>query len=415
MRRVVVTGLGLISPAGASVSVGWSNISSGKSHISKVSESRFDTSDLATKIAAQVDDAHVNEKVSAKEQRKTDRFIHFATIAANEAIEDCGWTPETEEEQNKSGIMIGSGIGGLITIEENVLILSEKGPKRISPFFIPASLVNLADGNISILHKLKGPNSAVVTACASGAHSIGDAANMIRLGMADFMVAGGAEAPICRVGIAGFNACRALSTNFNDTPEKASRPWDEGRDGFVMGEGSGVLVLEEYEKAKARGAKIYAELTGYGLSGDAHHITSPASDGDGAYRAMKMAFENAKLNPEDIKYINAHGTSTPPGDLIEINAIRNLYNNDLSDIAVSSVKSSIGHSLGAAGAIEAVLSIKALNDGILPPTLNLENPSEEVKDVNLVAKSSQERKLKHIASNSFGFGGTNATLIFSKV
>ena len=415
MRRVVVTGLGLISPAGASVSVGWSNISSGKSHISKVSESRFDTSDLATKIAAQVDDAHVNEKVSAKEQRKTDRFIHFATIAANEAIEDCGWTPETEEEQNKSGIMIGSGIGGLITIEENVLILSEKGPKRISPFFIPASLVNLADGNISILHKLKGPNSAVVTACASGAHSIGDAANMIRLGMADFMVAGGAEAPICRIGIAGFNACRALSTNFNDTPEKASRPWDEGRDGFVMGEGSGVLVLEEYEKAKARGAKIYAELTGYGLSGDAHHITSPASDGDGAYRAMKMAFENAKLNPEDIKYINAHGTSTPPGDLIEINAIRNLYNNDLSDIAVSSVKSSIGHSLGAAGAIEAVLSIKALNDGILPPTLNLENPSEEVKDVNLVAKSSQERKLKHIASNSFGFGGTNATLIFSKV
>lgn len=414
MRRVVVTGLGLISPAGANVLDGWKNIIAGKSAISKISDARFDTSDLATKIAGQVNEDYVNEKVSLKDQRKTDRFIHFASIAANEAIADCGWSPETDEEQYKAGIMIGSGIGGLSTIEENVLTLKEKGAKRISPFFIPASLINLADGNISILHKLKGPNSAVVTACASGAHSIGDAANMIRLGMADFMVAGGSEAPICRVGIAGFNACRALSTKFNETPEKASRPWDKERDGFVMGEGAGVVILEEYEKAKSRGAKIYAELTGYGLSGDAYHITAPAEDGDGGYRAMKMAFENAKLNPEDVGYVNAHGTSTPLGDLIEINAIKKLYGNKISDLAVSSVKSSIGHSLGAAGAIEAVISVLALNESILPPTLNLEDPSDEVLDINLVANKAQERKIKNIASNSFGFGGTNATLIFSK-
>jgi len=415
MKRVVITGLGLISPAGNTVSEGWDNICASKSGISKIPESRFETSDLATQIAGQIDSTYVDEKISAKDQRKTDKFISYASIAANEAIADCGWTPETEEEQYRSGIIIGSGIGGLSTIEGAVTTLLEKGPRRISPFFIPGSLINLADGNISIAHKLKGPNSAIVTACASGTHSIGDAANMIRLGMADFMVAGGAEAPVCRIGIAGFNACRALSTHFNDTPKKASRPWDKDRDGFVMGEGSGIVILEEYEKAKARGAKIYAELTGYGLSGDAHHITAPADDGDGGYRAMKMAFEYAKINPEDAPYVNAHGTSTPLGDIIEINAIRKLYGSAMSDIAVSSVKSAIGHSLGAAGAIEAVLCIKAMNDSILPPTLNLDNPSEEVADVNLVPHTAQERELKHIVSNSFGFGGTNASLIFSKI
>ena len=356
---------------------------------------------------------NVDVHVEPKEQKKMDEFIHFAMGAADEAIKDSGIDLSTEEKRVRAGVMIGSGIGGLRAIEETVLLMAEKGPRRVSPFFIPASLINLASGQVSIKHGLKGPNHAVVTACSTGAHAIGDAAKMIQRGDADVMVAGSAEATICRIGMAGFAAARALSTSYNETPTKASRPWDQGRDGFVMGEGAGILVLEEYEHAKARGAKIYAEFGGYGLSGDAYHITSPADDGDGGFRSMQMALNDAGLKPADIGYINAHGTSTPKGDEIEAGAVRRLF--DGTDVSMSSTKSAIGHLLGGAGAVEAIFSILAVKTGQLPPTLNLENPSESVAGMDLVPLKSKAKKVNAALSNSFGFGGTNASLVFKAV
>lgn len=419
MRRVVVTGLGLITPIGATVNSSWKNLINSKSGIRKIPETLFDTSDLATKIAGLVPDnseedgLNLNAFVPEKDQRKMDRFIHLAIAAANEAVKDSEWIAETEEQQNRTGVLIGSGIGGLATIEENALILKEKGPRRISPFFIPASLINLASGHISIQYKFKGPNHAVVTACSTGAHAIGDAARFISMGDADVMLAGGTESPVTRLGMAGFNACRALSTNFNDVPHKASRPWDKDRDGFVMGEGAGVIMLEELEHAKKRGAKIYAELIGYGLSGDAYHITAPAENGDGGFRAMQMALMKAGINPTAVDYINAHGTSTPLGDTIELNAVRRLFKDNLS-ISMSSTKSSVGHLLGAAGAVEAIFSILAVSNNIVPPTLNLDTPSENC-EIDLVPHKAKEKKVNIALSNSFGFGGTNASLIFKKV
>jgi 3-oxoacyl-[acyl-carrier-protein] synthase II len=351
--------------------------------------------------------------IEPKEQKKMDGFIHFGIAAADEALADSGWKPANEEDACRTGVMIGSGIGGLPAIEENVAILAEKGPRRISPFFIPACLINLLSGQVSIRHGLKGPNHSVVTACSTGAHAIGDAARMVALGDADVMVAGSAEATICRLGMAGFAAARALSTSYNDTPEQASRPWDEGRDGFVMGEGAGVVVLEEYEHAKKRGAKIYAEWAGYGMSGDAYHITSPAENGDGGFRSMKMALERAGLNPSDVGYINAHGTSTPKGDEIEAGAVRRLF--DGVDVSMSSTKSAIGHLLGGAGSVEAIFSILAVKHGVLPPTLNLNNPAESVRGMDLVPLVAKEKKVSAALSNSFGFGGTNASLVFKAV
>jgi 3-oxoacyl-[acyl-carrier-protein] synthase II len=352
--------------------------------------------------------------ITDKDRRRMDDFILYAMIAADEAIANAGWTPQNDHDADQTGVMIGSGIGGLPEIERSSLLLAERGPRRVSPFFIPSSLINLASGQISIKHGFRGPNHAVVTACASGSHAIGDAARLIQMGDADVMVAGGAEAAICRVGMAGFASAKALSTGYNDTPEKASRPWDRGRDGFVMGEGAGILVLEELEHARARGAKIYAELTGYGLSGDAHHITAPAEDGDGAYRCMRMALKRAALPVEAIDYINAHGTSTPAGDVIEVRAVKKLFGDHAYKVAMSSTKSAIGHLLGAAGAVEAVFSILALNTNIIPPTLNLDDPDEEC-DLNFVPHQAQEKVLTHVLSNSFGFGGTNASLVFSKL
>ncbi|WP_339854851.1 beta-ketoacyl-ACP synthase II [uncultured Nisaea sp.] len=420
MRRVVITGLGLVTPLGDGVEHNWSRLLNSESGIRAIDT--FDVSDLPAKVAGIVQEGegggglfNPSAYMEPKEQRKVDRFILLGVAAADQAVRDSGWMPQDEESQDRTGVLIGSGIGGLSSISETEDLIKERGPRRISPFFIPAALINLISGHVSIRFRFRGPNHAVVTACATGAHAIGDAARLIMLDDADVMVAGGSEAAVSRLGIAGFAAARALSTNFNDAPETASRPWDEGRDGFVMGEGGGCVVLEEYEHAKRRGAKIYAEVTGYGLSGDANHITAPAADGNGGFRAMKAALKRANLATDQIDYINAHGTSTPLGDMIELGAVKRLMGDDLGGASMSSTKSAIGHLLGAAGAVEAIYSVLAIRDSMLPPTLNLENPSENVGPVDLVPLKAKERKIKHALSNSFGFGGTNASLIFSAV
>ena len=420
MRRVVITGMGMITPLGYGVETNWNAILSSRSGLTKIKE--FDISDLPCQIAGRIplsDDREnavdLDDLLAAKERRKLDDFVSYGIIAANQALADSGWVADDEDKAYRTGVMIGSGIGGLSTIYEASILLNERGPRRISPFFIPSSLINLISGQVSIRHNLKGPNHAVVTACSTGAHAIGDASRLIKYGDADVMVAGGAEAAVCRLGLAGFSALKALSSGYNDTPEKASRPWDNGRDGFVMGEGAGVLVLEEYEHAKARGAKIYAEVKGYGLSGDAYHITAPAADGDGGYRSMSAALRNAELNIDQIDYINAHGTSTPMGDMIELNAVSKLYHGDKSNINMSSTKSATGHLLGAAGAIEAIYSVLAVRDGKLPPTLNLDDPSDDIGDINLVPHEAQDKPVRNALSNSFGFGGTNGSLVFSRM
>ncbi len=416
MRRVVVTGLGLVTPLACGVEDTWSRLLAGESGARAIT--KFRTDDLATKIACDVPRGdgsngtfNADQWVDPKEQRRMDDFIVFGLAAAKQAVVDSGWIPQTEEDRYRTGVLIGSGIGGLPGIEEASLLIEAKGPRRLSPFFIPGRLINLVSGYASIEHGYKGPNHAVVTACATGAHAIGDAARMIALDDADMMLAGGAESAICRVGIAGFNACRALSTAFNDTPQKASRPYDKDRDGFVMGEGAGVVMLEEYEHAKKRGAKIYGEVKGYGLSGDAYHITAPSEDGNGGFRAMQMAFKRAGISPSDIDYVNAHGTSTM-ADGIEAGAVERLFGNAASKTAMSSTKSSIGHLLGAAGAVEAIFCLLAMRDQIVPPTINLENPDVETK-LDLVPLKAQKRDVRATMSNSFGFGGTNACLILT--
>lgn len=420
MRRVVVTGVGLTTPLGNGVSTTWSRLIEGQSGIREID--LFDTSDLPAKIAGVVPTKegepgcfNATDFVPAKEQKKMDRFIVYGMAAAQEAIEDSGWAPTEEEALERTGVMIGSGIGGLQSIYESSIILKERGPRRISPFFIPSALINLVSGHVSIKYGFKGPNHAVVTACSTGAHAIGDASRLIAFGDADVMVAGGAEAAVSRLGIAGFAAARALSTSYNETPSAASRPWDEGRDGFVMGEGAGVVVLEEYEHAVKRGATIYAEIGGYGMSGDAHHITAPASDGNGGYRSMAAALKRAEMTADDIGYINAHGTSTPLGDEIELGAVKRLLGSAMENASMSSTKSAIGHLLGAAGSVEAIFSILAMRDGVLPPTLNLNSPSEACQGVDLVPLVAKEKKVTACLSNSFGFGGTNASLIFKAV
>jgi 3-oxoacyl-[acyl-carrier-protein] synthase II len=418
MRRVVVTGLGLVTPLACGVEATWKRLIAGESGLGAIQS--FDVSDLPAKIAGQVPLGETSEGrfnaddwVPHKDQKKMDPFIVFGLAAATQAVEDSGWKPTDEEGQDRTGVMIGSGIGGLQAIYEGSITLKERGPRRISPFFIPSALINLVSGHLSIKYGFRGPNHSAVTACATGAHAIGDAGRLIMLGDADVMVAGGTEAAICRLGLAGFAAARALSTGFNDEPQRASRPWDKGRDGFVMGEGAGVVVLEEYEHAKKRGAKIYAELTGYGLSGDAHHITAPPEDGNGGFRAMGAALRNAKLNVDDIDYINAHGTSTPLGDEIELGAVKRLFGPAAYKLSMSSTKSAIGHLLGAAGGVEAVFSILALRDQVAPPTRNLEDPSDGC-DIDLVPIHAKKRPIRHALSNSFGFGGTNAAVIFSR-
>ena len=419
MRRVVVTGLGMVTPLGSGVDHNWSEITAGKSGISKIEN--FDVSDISCRIAGQVPVAdlpgglNLDDWIDPREQRKQDRFIQLGLAAACQAVEDSGWKPSDREAQNRTGVMIGSGIGGLESIVVTDQLMNEKGPRRISPFFIPSALINLISGHVSIRYGFRGPNHAVVTACSTGAHAIGDAARMVALDDADVMVAGGAEAAVCRIGMAGFAAARALSTSYNDTPEVASRPWDKGRDGFVMGEGAGIVVLEELEHAKARGAKIYAEVKGYGMSGDAHHITAPADDGDGGFRAMQAAMKRAGLTPADIDYVNAHGTSTPLGDVIEAKAVARLLGDAIGSVSISSTKSATGHLLGAAGAIEAIYSIKAVETGMLPPTLNLNEPEDDVAGFDLVPLKSRQRQVRNAMSNSFGFGGTNASLIVGQV
>jgi 3-oxoacyl-[acyl-carrier-protein] synthase II len=415
MRRVVVTGLGMVSPLGCGVEPTWKRILNGESGARKIES--FDVSDLQTKIACTVlrgdgsnGTFNPDKWMEPKDQRKVDDFIVFAMAAAGQALDDADWHPETEEDKCATGTMIGSGIGGLNGIAETAIILKERGPRRVSPFFIPGRLINLASGYVSIKHGLKGPNHAVVTACSTGAHAVGDAARLIALGDADVMVAGGAESPISRIGIAGFNSARALSTGFNEAPEKASRPYDRDRDGFVMGEGAGVLILEELEHAKRRGAKIYAEVIGYGLSGDAYHITSPSPDGDGGFRSMAAALKRAGLTPSDLDYVNAHGTSTPVGDEIELGAVERLLGSAASKVAMSSTKSSTGHLLGAAGAIEAIFAILAIRDNVAPPTINLDHPSVETA-IDLVPLTAKKREINVALSNSFGFGGTNASVI----
>ncbi len=415
MRRVVVTGMGLLSPFGLGVEHGWKNLLAGKSAARRID--RFEVDDLPCKIATMIpregDGAfNPDEFLEPREQRKIGEFITYGITAADQALADSGWKPETEDDKYATGVLIGSGIGGIEGIAENALILQERGPRRISPFFIPGNIINLVSGQVSIRHGLKGPNHAVVTACSTGAHAIGDAARLIMLGDADVMLAGGAEAPITRLSIAGFSACKALSTSFNDTPEKASRPYDRDRDGFVMGEGAGVVVLEELEHAKARGAKIYAEVVGYGLTGDAYHITAPAEDGDGAYRCMVAAVKRAGITPADIDYINAHGTSTM-ADTIELGAVERLLGDAAGKASMSSTKSAIGHLLGAAGAAEAIFSILAIRDNVAPPTINLENPQIE-SPIDLVPNKPRERQIDIALSNSFGFGGTNASLVFRR-
>jgi 3-oxoacyl-[acyl-carrier-protein] synthase II len=419
MRRVVITGLGIVSPLGCGVDVNWKRLLAGESGARKVTE--FDVSDLTCQIAGMIPSGsyaeggfNPDEWMEPKEQRKVDDFIIYAVAAAEQALNDAGWHPKSEDDQAASGVLIGSGIGGLQGIEQASLLLAEKGPKRISPFFIPGRLINLASGHVSIRHGLKGPNHSVVTACSTGAHAIGDAARFIALGDADVMVAGGTESPVCRLAIAGFAACRALSTHFNDEPTRASRPYDRDRDGFVMGEGAGVVVLEELEHARARGAKIYGAVIGYGLSGDAHHITAPAEDGNGAYRCMQMALKRAGIEPSEIDYVNAHGTSTPMGDEIELSAIERLFGEAAQGLTMSSTKSATGHLLGAAGAVEAIYSVLTMRDNIAPPTLNLDNPSVETK-IDLVPHEAKPKEVRTVLSNSFGFGGTNASLIFRQV
>ena len=418
MRRVVVTGMGIACPLGVGVPHVWKRLIEGHSGITAIQS--FDTAEMSAKIAGQVPPGiraegglDVGEFVPVKDQKKMDRFIHLAMVAATEAVEDSGWAPEAEEDRCATGVMIGSGIGGLHTIYEASILVSQGKARRLSPFFIPASLINLASGHVSIKYGFKGPNHSVVTACATGVHAVGDAARLIMLGDADVMVAGGAEGAVNPLGIAGFCASRALSTGFNDRPQQASRPWDRDRDGFVMGEGAGVLVLEELEHAKARGAKPYAEVAGYGMSGDAHHITAPAEGHEGAFRAMKAALKNGGLQPGDIQYVNAHGTSTPLGDDLELEAAERLFADDAGKVAMSSTKSATGHLLGAAGAIESIFSILAIRDGVVPPTLNLENPSR-VSAIDRVAKEAQERRVDVALSNSFGFGGTNASILFRR-
>ncbi len=416
MRRVVVTGLGLVTPLGVGAERVWKRLTAAESGIRSIQS--FDVSDLPAKIAGQVPrgetasgDFNADDWVPPKDQRKMDEFIVFAMAAADQAVKDSGWAPQDEDGRERTGVMIGSGIGGLPGITEGALTVHEKGPRRLSPFFIPSNLINLASGHVSIRYGFKGPNHAVVTACSTGAHAIGGAARIIMWEDADVMIAGGTEAAVCRIGIAGFAAARALSTAFNDEPHRASRPWDKARDGFVMGEGAGVVVLEELEHAKKRGAKIYAELLGYGMSGDAYHITAPAENGDGAFRAMRNALKRAGIAKEEIDYINAHGTSTPLGDEIELGAVKRLFGDHAYKLCMSSTKSSVGHLLGAAGSTEAIYSILAMRDGIVPPTLNLEEPSENC-DIDLVPLRAKERKVRYALSNSFGFGGTNASLIF---
>jgi 3-oxoacyl-[acyl-carrier-protein] synthase II len=419
MRRVVVTGMGLVTPLGVGLEHNWNRLTNGESGAAGIQ--KFDVSDLPAKIAAQVPRGeggnglfNPDDYVSSKEQRRIDEFIIYGIAAAVEAVEDSGWKPEGEEDRERTGVMIGSGIGGLQTIYEGSTLLNAESPRKVGPFFIPSALINLASGQVSIRYGFKGPNHAVVTACSTGAHAIGDAARLIMWDDADVMVAGGAEAAICRIGIAGFAACRALSTGYNDTPEAASRPYDKGRDGFVMGEGAGVVVLEEYEHAKARGAKIYGEVVGYGLSGDAHHITAPAEDGSGGFRSMRAALKRAGLNPEDIDYVNAHGTSTPLGDEIELGAVKRLFGDHAYELSMSSTKSAIGHLLGAAGAVEAIYSIMAINSDTVPPTINLDDPSDAC-DIDLVPHVAKQRPVRNVLSNSFGFGGTNASLVFAEV
>ncbi|MBA1156640.1 beta-ketoacyl-ACP synthase II [Microvirga mediterraneensis] len=419
MRRVVVTGLGMVTPLGSGVDATWSRLVEGQSGAGKITD--FQVDDLACQIACQIPRGdgsngtfNADEWMEPKEQRKVDPFIVYSMAASTMALRDSGWEPKTYEDQCATGVLIGSGIGGIGGIYEASATLIERGPRRISPFFIPGRLINLAGGYVSIEHGLKGPNHAVVTACSTGAHAIGDAARLIALGDADVMVAGGTESPINRLSIAGFAACRALSTNFNDDPTRASRPYDKDRDGFVMGEGAGVVVLEEYEHAKARGAKIYAEVIGYGLSGDAYHITSPSEDGDGAYRCMSAAIKRAGIQVSEIDYVNAHGTSTPLGDEIELKAIERIVGNAADKLTMSSTKSAIGHLLGAAGAVEAIFSILAIRDGIVPPTINLDNPSVETA-IDLVPKQAKRKEINTALSNSFGFGGTNASLILRRV
>ncbi|MEQ1608977.1 MAG: beta-ketoacyl-ACP synthase II [Hyphomonadaceae bacterium] len=422
MRRVVITGMGLVTPLANGREASWKKLVAGESGLKSVD--LFDTSDLACKIGGQVpwssgrgggsaddpDSFNPEKTMSPKEQRRVDEFILYAMAAADEAIADSSWTPEAYEDRIRTGVLIGSGIGGLKAIADTAIELHEKGPRRVSPFFIPSALINLAAGQVSIKHGFKGPNHAVVTACATGAHAIGDSVRLIQWGDADVMVAGGAEASICRIGYAGFIACRAMSTSFNDTPTKASRPYDKDRDGFVMGEGAGVVVLEEYEHAKKRGAKIYAEVIGYGLTGDAFHITSPDETGDGGERAMRTALQRSGLDASEIDYVNAHGTSTPAGDEIEVRAVARVLGNAAGTTHLSSTKSAIGHLLGAAGSVEAIFCVLAIRDGVIPPTLNLDNPSFD-SPINLTPHKAVKKKVRAALSNSFGFGGTNAALV----
>jgi 3-oxoacyl-[acyl-carrier-protein] synthase II len=418
MRRVVVTGLGMVTPLACGVETTWKRLIDGDSGARRIEN--FDVSDLACKIACQVPRGdgsdgtfNADQWMDPKEQRKVDPFIIYAVAAAKQALDDADWHPDSDDDQIATGVLVGSGIGGIGGIYDASITLKEKGPRRVSPFFIPGRLINLASGHISIEHKLRGPNHSVVTACSTGAHAIGDAARLIGLGDADVMVAGGTESAINRLGMAGFIACRALSTGFNDEPTRASRPYDKDRDGFVMGEGAGVVVLEELDHAKARGAKIYAEVIGYGLSGDAFHITSPPEDGNGAYRCMQMALKRAGLNAGDVDYVNAHGTSTPVGDEIELRALERLADNSAARLKMSSTKSAIGHLLGAAGAVEAIFCVLAMRDGVVPPTLNLDNPSVETA-IDLVPLKAKPADINVALSNSFGFGGTNASLVFRR-
>lgn len=419
MRRVVVTGLGMVSPLGGDVETSWKNIVASKSGAATIT--RFDATDFHTNYACEVKPADheygfdANRRVDSKIQRQVDPFIVFGIDAAGQALEDAGLTEMSEEERLRAGCSIGSGIGGLPGIESESLVLAEKGPKRVSPHFVHGRLINLISGQVSIKYGLMGPNHAVVTACSTGAHSIGDAARMIAMDDADVMLAGGAESAICPIGIAGFGQARALSTGFRDDPARGSRPYDVDRDGFVMGEGAGVVVLEEYERAKARGAKIYAEVVGYGLSGDAYHVTAPHPEGSGAYRSMEMALRKSGLSLSDIDYVNAHGTSTPLGDELELGAVRRLFGNAIETMSMSSTKSAIGHLLGGAGAVESIFCILAIRDQIVPPTLNLDNPSESCAGVDLVPHTAKERKVKAVLNNSFGFGGTNASLIMKAI